>query len=214
MEQLQQEGRTCWWAWCPSPALHKTSSLLISGVTWCRFSPCQGSVSCLRGDLLASRSCSLSQGELGSRAARQDSWLRLLTEGGMAPCPPATHLSWGSRISPLLSHVPASLPGISALYAAEEAPAAAARAGLWEAAGNPNIHGNFPGWQGLLWTEWQGKSGTALIIRKPVKFSHSVGFSQSACMQIICFTSLMTVLLLLFFSASWHYYLKLIETEN
>lgn len=133
----------------------------------------------------------------------QGSGLRLLAKGGRAPCPSATRFSRGSKITTLLlSRVPTSLPGILALFAihaAEEAPAAAARARPWGAAGNPNFHGDFQGSQGLLWTGGQWKEGTSPIIRKPVKLSHPVGFSLSVSMRIIYFTTLMSVLLLLFF---------------
>ena len=57
-----KEAHMCWQAWWPSPALHKTSSLLTQRLTWYHFSPWQVNVSCLHGDLLASRACSLSQG--------------------------------------------------------------------------------------------------------------------------------------------------------
>lgn len=198
VEQLQQEGHTCRQAWRPSPALHKTSSLLISRVTWCRFFPCQVNVSCLHRDLLTSCSCFLSQGSLGRHAAQQDSRLRLLT-GRHGPLPTGNSFLTRVKDEPFAEPCAHLSPWHLSSLRRGGSPGSCNKGQALRGSREPEFPREFPGLAGASVNRAAGKIRKfPYKIRKTVKFPHPVGFSVCACMWIIYFTSLMTGLLLLF----------------
>lgn len=114
------------------------STLLTRGLAWHRFFPCHANASFLHCDLVTSFLFS-KQGQeiLGGIHTGGSSWR------DMAPCPPATHFPPGTGFSLLLSQVPTSIPGTSALftvYMVEEA-----QAGHQATVRNPRFSWGFPG---------------------------------------------------------------------